>query len=191
MMKVVLATLLFFAMRCDLLAEQPVVRVEPPNLQGTRPLQKQTADAAIRDYLLSWQSLRAALEQNRPDLLEQSFVGTALDKLKDTVGQQTDLGLHTSYQDRAHDLRVVFYSPDGLSIQLVDNAEYDQQVFDHDKLLATERQRKRYIVVLTPTEVRWRVRVFQLDPNERPVATTKRVVTGSGRLVKGVPASSE
>lgn len=175
MMKVVLVTLLFFAMPCALLADEAAVRVEPPNLQATRLLQKQTADAAIRDYLQSWQSLRTALEQNRPDLLEQSFVGTALDKLKETIGQQADLGLHTSYQDRAHDLRVVFYSPDGLSIQLVDNAEYDQQVFDHDKVLATERVRKRYVVILTPTEVRWRVRVFQADPNETPVAMTKRV----------------
>ena len=175
MKKVVLVALLSFAMPCALLADEAAVRVEPPNLQATRLLQKQTADAAIRDYLQSWRSLRAALEQNRPDLLEQSFVGTALDKLKDTIGQQADLGLHTSYQDRAHDLHVVFYSPDGLSIQLVDNAEYDQQVFDHDKVLATERVRKRYVVILTPTEVRWRVRVFQADPNETPVAMTKRV----------------
>ena len=175
MKKVVLVTLLFFAIPCALLADEAAVRVESPNLQATRLLQKQTADAAIRDYLQSWRSLRVALEQNRPDLLEQSFVGTALDKLKDTIGQQVDLGLHTTYQDRAHDLRVVFYSPDGLSIQLVDNAEYDQQVFDHDKLLATERVQKRYVVVLTPAEVRWRVRVFQADPNETPVAMTKRV----------------
>ncbi len=175
MVKPALVALLFFATPWSLLADEAAVRVEPPNLQATRLLQKQTADAAIRDYLQSWRSLRVALEQNRPDLLEQSFVGTALDKLKDTIGQQADLGLHTSYQDRAHDLRVVFYSPDGLSIQLVDNAEYDQQVLEHDKVLATERVRKRYVVILTPTEVRWRVRVFQADPNETPVAMTKRV----------------
>ena len=172
MVKVVLITLLFFAVPCALPADEAAVRVEPPNPQATRLLQKQTADAAIRDYLQSWQSLRAALEQNRPDLLEQSFVGAALDKLKATIGQQADLGLHTSYQDRAHDLRVAFYSPDGLSIQLVDNAEYDQQVFDHDKVLATERVHMHYVVVLTPTEVRWRVRVFQKDPNE--LAMTSR-----------------
>lgn len=172
-MKLLLVTLLLFAVPFGLRADDAAVRVEPPNPQATKQLRKQTADAAIRDYLQSWHSLTAALEQNRPGLLEQSFVGTALDKLKDTIAQQADVGLHTSYQDRAHDLRVVFYSPDGLSIQLVDNAEYDQQVFDHDKVLAAERVRKRYIVVLTPTEVRWRVRVFQSDPNETPVAMTK------------------
>lgn len=174
MIKLLSVILLSLSMPCALLADEAAVTVEPPNPQSTKLLKKQTADSAIRDYLQSWQSLRAALEQNRADLLEQSFVGTALDKLKDTIGQQVELGLHTSYQDRAHDLRVVFYSPDGLSIQLVDNAEYDQQVFNHDGVLAMERIHKRYVVVLTPSELHWRVRVFQADdPNETPVAMTK------------------
>lgn len=175
MIRAGLVILLFFALPFALVAEDTSVRVEPSNPQGTRLLQKQTAAAAIRDYLQSWQSLRAALEQNRPDLLEQSFVGTALDRIRDTIQQQADLGMHTSYQDRAHDLRIVFYSPEGLSIQVIDNVEYDQRVFDHDKVLATERVRKRYVVVLTPTEVRWRVRLFQAEPNEAPVAVSKRL----------------
>lgn len=173
MMKLTLVILL--AMPFALLADEPTVRVEPSTPQRTRALQKQTADAAIRDYLQSWHSLNAALEQNRPDLLERSFVGTALDKLKDTVQQQTELGMHTNYKDRAHDLQIVFYSPDGLSIQLLDNVEYDQQVFDHDKVVATARVSRRYVVVLTPTEVRWRVRVMQLEPNDAPTAVSKRV----------------
>src|ERR1035437_6196825 len=87
------------AMPFALWAEQPEVRVEPSNLQGPRPLQTQTATAAIRDYLQSWQSLSAALEQNRADLLDPDFVGTALDKLTDTVvRQQAKLGIHTRYQ---------------------------------------------------------------------------------------------
>ncbi len=175
MIKPLLVVSLFFAMPFALLAEEATVRVEPPNPQSTRLLQKQTATAAIRDYLQSWESLRAALELNRPDLLDQSFVGTALDKLKDTVQQQTELGVHTSYQDRAHDLQIVFYSPDGLSIQLLDNVEYDQQVFDHEKILASEKLRRRYVIVLTPTEVRWRVRVMQSEPNDAPTAINKRV----------------
>jgi hypothetical protein len=175
MIKPEFVLILFLAAPCTLLADQMAVHIEPSNPQGTRLLQKQTADSAIRDYLQSWQSLRSALEQNRPDLLEQSFVGTALDKLKDTIEQQTALGLHTRYQDRAHDLRIDFYSPDGLSIRLIDDVDYDQQAFDHEKILASERVRRRYIVVLTPTEVRWRVRVFQSEPNETPVAITKRV----------------
>src|SRR5436305_2560021 len=145
------------------MGEQPTVRVETSDSQRARPLQKQTETAAIRDYLQSWQSLRAALEQNRLGLLDQNFVGTALDKLTDTMHQQDALGIHTRYQDLAHDLQIVSYSPEGLSIQLIDNVEYDQQVIDHDKILATQRVHARYVVVMSPAEVRWKVRVFQAE----------------------------
>jgi len=37
-------------------------------------------------------------------------------------------------------------------------------MLDHDKLQTTQQVRARYIVVLTPAEVRWRVRVFQAQP---------------------------
>ncbi len=144
-------------------ADQPSVRVEPANLQGPRPLQKQTEAAAIRDYLQAWESLRAAFEQNRADLLSADFVGTAKDKLADTIQEQAKLGIRTRYQDRSHDLQIVFYSPEGQSIQLIDQAEYDVQVINHDKVQTTQRIRARYIVVLTPAEVRWRVRVFQAN----------------------------
>ena len=72
-------------------------------------------------------------------------------------------GIHARYQDQVHNLQIVFYSPDGLSIQMIDNVEYDQQVFDHDKVLATQHVRTKYVVVLTPAEVRWKVRVFQAE----------------------------
>jgi predicted PhzF superfamily epimerase YddE/YHI9 len=73
------------------------------------------------------------------------------------------LGIHTRYLERSHDLQIVFYSPEGLSIQLTDTVEYEEQVLDHDKVLATKPIRKRYLVVLAPAEVRWRVRIFQAE----------------------------
>jgi hypothetical protein len=150
-----------------LLADQATVHVEPSNLQRTtRPLQRQTETAAVRDYLESWQSLQAALEQNRPGLLGQSFAGTALDKLTETIRQQDAAGIRTHYQDRAHDLQIVAYSPDGLSLQLIDNVVYDQQVLEHDKVLTKQLVHARYIVVMTPAEVRWKVRVFQGEPEQ-------------------------
>jgi hypothetical protein len=142
-------------------AAQAAVRVEPSYFQGPRTLQEQTQAAVIRDYLQAWQTVRAALDQNDAGLLDRDFVGTARDKLADAIQQQAALGLHTRYQDKSHDLQIVFYSPEGLSIQLIDNAEYDVQVLDHDKVQTTQQVRARYIVVLTPAEVRWRVRVFQ------------------------------
>ena len=142
-------------------AAQATVLVEPVKLQGPRLLENQSKAAVIRDYLRAWQGLRAALEQNRPELLDADFVGTAKDKLAGTVKQQGEIGIRTQYQDRSHDLQILFYSPDGLSIELADKVEYDVQVIDHDKVVTTQRESTRYLVVLTPAEIRWKVRVFQ------------------------------
>jgi len=142
-------------------AAQATVRVQPANLQGPRTLQEQTASAVIRDYLQSWRSFSAALEQNRAGLLDSAFVGAAKDQLAATIMQQTKLGMRVKYQDRSHDIRIVFYSPEGQSVELIDKVEYDVQILDRDTVKATQRVTGRYIVVLTPAEVRWRVRVFQ------------------------------
>lgn len=143
---------------------QASVHVEPTKLEGPRHLEEQTATAVVRDYLQTWQSLRTAFERNQADLLNPDFVGTANDKLTETIRQQAALGIRTKYQDRKHDLQIVFYSPDGLSIEVKDRVEYDVQVLDHDQVKATHRQQACYIVLLTPAEVRWRVRVFQAEP---------------------------
>jgi hypothetical protein len=161
MLKSLLILCAFFTATSGIGSAQAAVLVEPPNLQGPRHLPEQTAAAAIRDYLQSWQSLRAAFEQNRADLLDPDFVGTARDKLTDTIQQQANLGIRTHYQDRAHDLQIVFYSPEGLSIELTDKVEYDVQVLDHERVKTIQHLSARYVIVLTPAEVRWRVRVFQ------------------------------
>lgn len=164
MIKRILVLSCALALPLALWADPPSVQVQPPNLQGSRPLEKQTESAVVRDYLQSWQSFGAAMEQNSPDLLDPDFVGTARDKLSNTIEQQANLGIRTRYQVLSHDLRIVFYSPEGLSIQLVDNVSYNEQVLDHDKVLTTQRVQARYIVVLTPAELRWRVRIFQAGP---------------------------
>lgn len=143
--------------------QEPSVRVEPPQLDGSRMVEQQTQTSVVRDYLQSWKRLDSAFDQNQAALLKEDFVGTALDKLSSTIDQQTKLGIHTRYQERSHDLTIVFYSPEGLSIQLLDTVEYEEQVVDKDKVLTTRPIRKRFLVVLTPSEVRWRVRLFQAD----------------------------
>ncbi len=145
-------------------ADQPTVRIEPPNLQGPRQLQQQTSKAVIQDYLESWTALGNAFSQNRPDLLDKGFIGDAEDKLAGTIKQQRSDGVHTVYRDKSHDVKILFYSPDGLSIELADAVQYDVQLFAQDKVIGTEQVHARYIVVLTPTEVRWRVRIFQAQP---------------------------
>ena len=145
-------------------ADQPSVQVKPPDVHGPRPIADQTAEAAVRDYLESWQAMKSALDQNRASLLNRDFEGEAKDKLTAAISSQMKAGIHTKYEDRSHNIQIVFYSPEGLSIQLVDNVEYEQQVFQNGKLLATQPARARYVVVMTPSQVRWRVRVFQAQP---------------------------
>ena len=68
--------------------DEPAVHVQQPHLQGPRELQETTAKAVVQNYLDSWQSMNKALDQNRPDLLDRDFVGSAKDKLAATIKQQ-------------------------------------------------------------------------------------------------------
>lgn len=159
-----LAAVLLVATPLALRADQASVHVKPPDVHGPRPIADQTAEAAVRDYIESWQAMKNAFDQNRPGLLNRDFEGTAKDTLSAAISGQVKAGIHTKYQDRSHNIQIVFYSPEGLSIQLVDDVEYDQQVFQNGKLLVTQAAHARYVVVMTPTQVRWKVRVFQAQP---------------------------
>lgn len=159
----VVSLMLNFFVCLPLFAAEPTVRVKPTQTQGSRTVEKQTEAAVIRDYLEAWKTLDTALNHDRADQLDAYFVGTALTKLSGVVADQTRAGIHTHYVERSHDLQIIFYSPEGLSIQLTDDAEYEEQVFEGSKLLASKIVRKRYLAVLTPSEVRWRVRILQPD----------------------------
>jgi hypothetical protein len=146
-------------------AQQASVHVTPSHLDGPRVLQQQTETAVVKDYIESWQSLNNALDQNRVDVLDRDFVGDAKDKIAATIKQQSKDGLRTSYKDTSHNVQIVFYSPEGLSVQLTDDAEYDVQLQDHDKVIGNQHIRAHYVVVLTPSETRWRVREFEAVPS--------------------------
>ncbi len=148
------------ATSCTAADESPAHTVNAVSV-GPRILEEQTKAAIVRGYLDSWQTLRRSLDTNDPALLDAAFVGIARDKLAATIAEQQKLEVRTVYQDRNHAIHLVFYSPEGLSIQLTDDVDYDVQLFDHGKLQTTGHVRTRYIAVLTPTEVRWKVRVFQ------------------------------
>lgn len=163
MLKVLLTSFTLLTAASAFAADQPgaTVRIEPTNFSGAGHLQDQTEKAVIEDYLESWKTFDAAFEQNRADMLDRDFVGSAKDKLASTIQEQGHLGIKTRYIDRSHDLQVLFYSPEGLSIELADNVEYDVQVLINDKLGTVQQVHARYIVVLTPAELRWKIRVFQ------------------------------
>ena len=107
--------------------------------------------------------MRTAFAENRPQALDASFVGVAREKLGDAIREQRALGIKTRYQDRGHDLKFVFYSSEGLSIQVLDTVDYDLELLDHDQVVSTRHMRTRYVAVLTPTEVRWKVRLLQAE----------------------------
>ena len=144
--------------------DEAQVHVQAPHLDTPRPLNDTTRQAAIRDYLESWTAMTDALAQNRPSLLDADFAGTAKDQLTATIHQQAALGIRTRYQPISHNIKIIFYSPEGLSIQLVDNIEYGVQLLNTNKVLTARQVHARYIAVLTPSEVRWRVRLFQSVP---------------------------
>ena len=143
---------------------QAQVHVKMPDLSGTSTLKEQTASAAIQNYLQAWDGLRSAMAQNRADLLDSYFIGTARDKLSATVRQQASLGIRTNYQDKSHDIQVVFYSRDGMSLQLIDDVEYVVQLVAPGQHAVAQNVKARYVAVMTPTETKWRVRVFQAVP---------------------------
>lgn len=161
MSRSLLALAVLFAVSTTLQAQQPSVKLEPPQLDGSRPIEKQTEAAVLRDYLQAWQNLDLALNGNDPAPLDLSFVGVAREKLGETVAEQAKASLHARYHATSHDIQFVFYSPEGQSIQFIDTVAYDQQVFSKDKALITQQLNTRYLVVMTPAEVQWRVRIFQ------------------------------
>ena len=145
-------------------SDQPTSTVEPTDSVGPRTLEKQTETAVVRDYLQAWHSLSGALEQNRVDLLDADFVGTAKEKLSDTIQEQAKLGIQTRYRRQSARCATGLL----LAGRTIDSTsgygDYDVQLIDHEKPQITQHVRARYVAVLTPTEVRWKVRVFQAEP---------------------------
>jgi hypothetical protein len=142
-------------------ADAPPVHLAALDSVGPRALEPQTQSSLVRDYLQAWQTMAGAFQQNRPEMLDGSFVGAAKDQLLNTIRQQQKLGIQTLYRDQSHDLRVVFYSPEGLSIELLDKVEFEVEVRDNGKTIGKEHVRTNYMVILTPAESKWKVRSFQ------------------------------
>jgi hypothetical protein len=128
---------------------------------GPRPLEPQTRVSVVRDYVEAWHGLDTALEQNTPDVIDAFFVGTAQKTLIETIQQQERLEINTSYKNVSHNIKIVFYSPEGLSIELVDEVQYQVEIRNRDGIIGLQNVRTKYVAVLTPTESRWKVRIFQ------------------------------
>jgi hypothetical protein len=106
-----------------------------------------------------------ALDQNRPDLLAINFIGTAGDKLTETIQQLKKAGLHRRFVDNGHHLQAIFYSTEGSAIELHDTAKMKIQVLDGDKIVASQDVTTQYVVLMTAAENSWKVRVLQEVPS--------------------------
>ena len=108
--------------------------------------------------------METALAENRPDLLDESFVGYAHDKLLTEVNAQQSKGLSTRYIDHGHQERAIFYSPEGSAVQLQDTAKLEIQLLDGDKVVASQDVTRKYVAIVTVVEDSWKVRVLDGVP---------------------------
>ncbi len=129
-----------------------------------RQVEEATQNALTRDYAAAWQTMADALDQNRPDLLPSSFIGTAADKLRETIQQQQQAGVHRRYVDRGHKVQAMFYSSEGSAMELHDTAKLQVQLLDGDRVVASQEVTAQYVVLMTAAENSWKVRVLQEVP---------------------------
>jgi hypothetical protein len=146
-------------------AAEPVVQLNSATV-APREIEDNTEKAVVRDYARAWQSLTAALSENRADALANDFIGQAQDELRQRVSAQQKSGLHTRYIDHGHHVQAVFYSQDGSAMQLRDTARLELQLLDGDKVIHSALFMQNYLVVMTTGDNRWKVRVLQALPEK-------------------------
>jgi hypothetical protein len=133
------------------------------NVQNAAPRQveDQTEKAVSRDYAAAWQTIIEALDQNRKDLLAGNFIGTANDKLSETIEAQSKAGIHRRYTDRGHQVQATFYSAEGSAMELHDTAHLQIELLDGAKVVHSEDVTVHYVALMTAAENSWKVRVLQ------------------------------
>lgn len=131
---------------------------------GPRELEEQTQRSIVRDYGRAWGTMQSALDHDDAAALQQYFVGIAKDKLSTAISEQQKSGVRVHYQVRSHALKVLFYSPEGSAIEARDTAQLEMQVLDGGKVVHSESLTQPYLVLFTPAEDRWKVRLLEPLP---------------------------
>jgi len=129
-----------------------------------RELEETTQAAIKREYATAWKTLATALQDNRKDQLPSSFVGAAREQIERQIDEQQRNNLRVRYIDRGHKLEAVFYSPEGSAMQLHDTASLEKQYLDGSSVVHSEQVTQKYLVLMTVSEDRWKVRVLQELP---------------------------
>jgi hypothetical protein len=135
----------------------PNVELNADNI-SPRPIEDRTSEVIPRDYAHAWQTMIAALEQNRTDLLDGYFTGFAKENLAKLISDQKRTGIQVRYVDHGHKLDALFYAPAGDAMQLRDQARLEIQILDGGKLIHNEQISQTYLVLMTPGADRWLVR---------------------------------
>ena len=137
------------------------------NVAGAGPREvEDTVQLSIqRDYAEAWHSMEAALDSGDASRLNQYWVGIAHDKLAEKVQDEVQTNVRVRYQDKSHQLQAIYYPTDGAALLLHDNAEVELQVLDSGKLVHSETLHQKYVVLMTPGQDRWFVRVLQAVPS--------------------------
>ncbi len=131
---------------------------------GPRQVEDSTVQAIQRDYSTAWKQLSQAVDENRADLLNGSFVGTAREQAAQLIKSQAHNGLHQRWVDHGHNVQVAFYSIDGSSMLLHDTTEMEIQQLDGGNVVHSEQVTVHYLALLTPAENSWQVRVLESVP---------------------------
>jgi hypothetical protein len=153
-----------------ILTVRAAVSQNPPEVKLTvesanpRAVESRTEQSIVRDYTIAWKNLAEASEKSSPALLDAYFVGGAKNALTRELTDQQKTGTHVRYLNQIHNLKAVFYSPEGDVMQLQDSAEYQMQVVSDDKVIHDEHVLVQYIVLMTPGADRWIVRQLQAVP---------------------------
>jgi len=135
------------------------VRLDASQIQP-RSLEQLTGQAIVKAYSNAWKNMEGALEQNRRELIDESFVGYAYDKLQSQVQEQKKSGLATRYVDHGHQVSATFYSPEGSAVQLQDTAQLEIQLLDGGKVVSSKNVTRKYVAVVSVVEDSWKVRVL-------------------------------
>ena len=130
-----------------------------------RAVEALTERSITRDYTAAWRTLTEASEKGSPALLDAYFVGGAKTTLAHALADQKKTGMHVRYLNQTHNLKAVFYAPEGDVMELQDSAEYQMQVLSDDKIIHDEHVVVQYIVLMTPGADRWVIRQLQAVPN--------------------------
>ena len=97
-------------------------------------------------------------------MLDQYWVGVARDKFQRLIDDESRTGIQVRYRDISHNLQAVFYPSDGAALLLYDNVQLEMKVMRSKQVIRSQKMSARYLVLMTPAQDRWVVRVLQEVP---------------------------